>query len=59
VKDMPEILTNINLIIMENDYTDINHKSFIDTVLTDNNFYRDYVEEGGWDCFFKVWKKII
>jgi len=56
---MPEILTNINLIIMENDYTDINHKSFIDTVLTDNNFYRDYVEEGGWDCFFKVWKKII
>ena len=59
--DMPEILNNINLIIMENDYTDINHKKYIDNVLKKNNFYVDYSEAGGWGpCrtnFFEVWKK--
>jgi len=59
---MPEILNNINLIIMENDYTNITHKQYIDTVLTKHNFYRDYVEHlwwGGMPCshnFFEVWK---
>jgi len=52
LQDMPEILNNINLIIMENDYLDINHKNFVDKVLTDNNFYRDYVEAGGWGCCY-------
>jgi FkbM family methyltransferase len=60
--DMPEILDNINLIIMENDYRDITHKQYIDTILVKNNFVRDYVEKGGWEpCynnFFEVWKKI-
>jgi FkbM family methyltransferase len=60
--DMPEILDNINLIIMENDYRDITHKQYIDTILLKNNFVRDYVEKGGWEpCynnFFEVWKKI-
>jgi hypothetical protein len=28
--DMPEILNNINLIIMENDYWDISKKNYID-----------------------------
>ena len=59
--DMPEILNNINLIIMENDYTDILHKNYIDNILTKNNFNRDYVESGGWgpcyNNFFEVWKK--
>lgn len=59
--DMPEILNNINLIIMENDYTDITHKQYIDSVLHANNFYVDYVEGGGWGpCysnFFEVWKR--
>ena len=59
--DMPEILENITLIIMENDYTNINHKIFIDQVLKENNFYRDYMEGNGWgpciDYFFEVWKK--
>jgi FkbM family methyltransferase len=66
--DMPEILNNINLIIMENDYHDINHKKYIDEVLIKNNFYIDYVECGGsalaysifphlYDRFFEVWKK--
>jgi len=59
--DMPEILTNINLIIMENDYTDVTHKQYIDGVLRANNFYVDYVEGGGWgpcyNNFFEVWKR--
>ena len=59
--DMPEILNNINLIIMENDYTDITHKQYIDSVLRANHFYVDYVEGGGWGpCysnFFEVWKR--
>lgn len=59
--DMPEILDNINLIIMENDYTDITHKNYIDNVLRNNKFYVDYQERGGWGpcepMFFEVWKK--
>ena len=65
--DFPEILFNINLIIMENDYHDIAHKQYIDNILKNNNFYVDYVESGGWDplstpCynnFYEVWKKLI
>jgi len=59
--DMPEMLNNINLIIMENDYNDISQKEQVDLILTVNNFYLDYVEEGGWGpCrsnFFEVWKR--
>uniref|UniRef100_A0A6C0AR39 Methyltransferase FkbM domain-containing protein n=1 Tax=viral metagenome TaxID=1070528 RepID=A0A6C0AR39_9ZZZZ len=59
--DMPELLNNINLIIMENDYTDISHKNYIDDILTKNNFQLDYIESGGWgpcyNNFFEVWKK--
>jgi FkbM family methyltransferase len=59
--DIPHILDNINLIIMENDYCDISNKKYIDVVLTKNNFYVDYTEAGGWGpChfnFFEVWKK--
>jgi len=61
--DMPEILENINLIIMENDYYDISKKNYVDSVLKDNGFYVDYSEEGGWgpcyNNFFEVWKKSI
>ena len=59
--DMPEILTTINLIIMENDYNELYKKDYINTVLKNNNFYLDYVESGGWgpcyDNFYEVWKK--
>jgi len=59
--DMPEILNNIKLFIMENDYHDITHKEYIDKILIANNFYKDYVESGGWgpcyNNFFEVWKK--
>ena len=60
--DIPEILNNINLIIMENDYHNISHKQYIDNVLIKNKFYKHYEESGGWGhCyynFFEVWKKI-
>lgn len=62
LQDMPEILQNIKLIIMENDYTDITHKSYIDNVLNTHHFYVDYVESGGWgpcyNKFFEVWKRL-
>jgi FkbM family methyltransferase len=67
--DMPEILDNINLIIMENDYVDISHKQYINNILIKNNFYRDYIEPLGFisslchevcgDFFFEVWKRDI
>lgn len=61
LQDMPELLDNINLIIMENDYVDLRHKEFVDNILRQNNFYVDYVKHGGWGpCykfFYEVWKK--
>lgn len=61
VKDMPDILDNIQLIIMENDYYDISNKEYVDEVLINHGFYVDYREFGGWGCckyrFFEVWKR--
>jgi FkbM family methyltransferase len=59
--DMPEILNNLNLIIMENDYDTIEKKEHIDAILRENSFYLDYSECGGSgpcsDNFFEVWKR--
>jgi len=61
--DMPSILDNINLIIMENDYHEMSKKKYIDDVLKQNNFVRHYSESGGWGpCytnFFEVWKRNV
>ena len=61
LRDMPEILNNIKLIIMENDYHNIEHKKYIDNILIKNNFVREYKLAGEWgpckDFFFEVWKK--
>ena len=61
LQDMPEILNNINLIIMENDYYNYNHKLYVDNVLRNRGFYVDHSEAGGWGpCqshFFEVWKR--
>lgn len=68
LQDMPEILDNINLILVENDYTNILHKKYVDDVLIKNNFYRDYVESGHNNVsqkhpckknFYEVWKRNI
>jgi FkbM family methyltransferase len=62
--DMPEILNNIHLIIIENDYTDISQKKYIDNILIKNNFVKIYNEFGGWgpdtpcyNNFYETWKK--
>jgi hypothetical protein len=62
--DMPEILNNIKLILVENDYLDVNHKKYVDKVLIDNNFTRIYKESCNcWgdelypDNFYEVWAK--
>jgi FkbM family methyltransferase len=67
--DMPEILNNITLIIMENDYLELSKKEYVDSVLKENGFYIDYTEsleydlriKGGWkpcfDNFYEVWKR--
>lgn len=59
--DMPEILDNIQLIVMENDYHDFNHKLVLNAILREKGFEVDYTEAGGWGpCashFFEVWKR--
>jgi FkbM family methyltransferase len=59
--DMPDILDNINLIIMENDYHELDKKEYVNEVLRKNKFVVHYSESGGWgpcrDFFFEVWKK--
>ena len=59
--DMPEIVTNINLIIMENDYHNLEHKLYIDNKLREEKFEVVYSQIGGWgpcyNNFFEVWKK--
>jgi FkbM family methyltransferase len=61
LRDMPTIIDNINLIIMENDYHNISDKNYIDDILRENKFIRIYVKGGGWgpckDRFFEVWKR--
>ena len=65
LQDNPEILDNIKLIIMENDYNNVNHKQYIDNALKNAGFTVDYSEAGGWEnapCysnFYEVWKKPI
>jgi FkbM family methyltransferase len=61
--DMPEMLTNIKTVIMENDYHNLNHKNAVDCILTDKGFQRVYSEAGGWgpchDKFFEVWQIVL
>lgn len=61
LKDIPQLLNNIKLIIMENEYWNVNHKKYIDDILSKNNFVRDHVEKGHWgmcqDYFYETWKK--
>jgi hypothetical protein len=61
--DFPNILDNINMIIMENDYFDIEKKNYVDTFMKEHHFERIYVEGNGWgpcgSFFYEVWKKNI
>jgi len=63
--DMPEMLTNIQLIMMTNDYDTLDKKEYVDSLLTSNHFYVVYVEVGGIDVnagccrtrYYEIWKK--
>lgn len=61
LRDMPEILDPVKLVIMENDYHDIKHKEYVDSVLISAGFQSVYQEAGGWGpCkprFFEVFSK--
>ncbi len=61
LQDFPNLLQNINTILMENDYHDMRHKLFVDDVLRKNSFKPVCSRGGGWgpccDFFFQVWKK--
>jgi FkbM family methyltransferase len=56
--DMPEILDNIRLIIVENDYSDQSHNKYVDEVLVKNNFKRIYTQcLAERENFYEVWKR--
>jgi FkbM family methyltransferase len=67
LRDMPDILNNINLIIMENDYYELHQKEYVDYVLKNNNFNLVYSESlinkwadryyPNYMDFYEVWKK--
>lgn len=61
LKDMPQLLNNINMVIVENDYLDINHKNFINSVFEEYGLKRIFYQSGGWgpcyEFFYEVWKK--
>jgi len=61
LKDNEDILNNINLMIMENDYTDIQHKLYVDSIFVKKGFKRVLKMAGGWgpcyEFFYEVWSK--
>jgi FkbM family methyltransferase len=61
LQDIPEIINNINLIIIENDYESILHKNYVDKILYSKKFKVVYSRSGGFgecsDNFYEVWKK--
>ncbi len=61
LKDYPQLLDNMKLLLIENDYLNIEHKQFVDSVFTSKGFTRTFVQSGGWgpcyDFFWEVWRK--
>jgi FkbM family methyltransferase len=61
LKDDPSVLTNIKMIILENDFQDITEKEFVNQVFEMYGFKCIYAEAGGWgpcyNFFYEVWQK--
>ena len=59
--DYPDMLNNIDTVIMENDYHNAAHKTAVDSILKSKDFSCIYSRGGGWGpCignFFEVWSK--
>jgi hypothetical protein len=60
-QDYPDMLDNIDTVIMENDYNIIAQKQLVDSVLTSKGLRRVYNRSGGWGpCFgnfYEVWQR--
>lgn len=61
-EDFPDILKNINTVIMENDYSNFDHKKSVDNFMINNGFICVYRKSGGWNpllynCFYETWIK--
>lgn len=61
LKDQPDLLDTIELIIIENDFTEIEKKEFVHTFFEKSGFQPVHTQAGGWgpcySCFFQVWRK--
>jgi len=65
-KEDPDMLNDLNLVIMENDYTILEHKQTVNNILKSKGFECIYQEKGvpwaSWSCcyeyFYEVWKKM-
>lgn len=61
LKDNPSMLDNITMLIMENDYTNIDHKNYIDELMTSKGLSVVYSRPGPWGActknFYEVWAK--
>jgi FkbM family methyltransferase len=59
--DTPEILDNINLIIVENDYCDTKKQEYVENKFIENGFTIAYAAPHPWakedKNFYQVWKK--
>jgi FkbM family methyltransferase len=62
LNDTPEMLNSLKLLILENDYGNIEHKKFVDSVIMAKGFHRIYAQMGGWGpCepyFYEVFQKV-
>ena len=59
--DEPNLLENIKLVIIINEFLDIGHKRFVDSMFDKYGLKIVYEKCGGWghfyDCFYQVFKK--
>lgn len=57
----PDILRNMKMIIIENDFTNIEHMNYVHTLFTVYGLSPAYTRAGGWgpctDRFYQVWKR--
>jgi hypothetical protein len=62
LRDMPEVLNGIKLVIMENDYPTGEHKQYVDQALLGRGLQCVCSQGGGWGCctnnFYEVWMKM-
>lgn len=61
IMDFPNILNNLHTIIMENDYTELDKKNYVDKILTEQKFKCVFSKSGGqgpcFNFFYEVWTK--